>query len=55
MDMVGSGEDWSKDPRFIEARALRPVIDRTFPFAEFPAAMAHLESGAQFGKVGIAF
>lgn len=30
---------------------LRPVVDRVFPLADGPAAFAHLESGAQFGKV----
>ena len=37
--------------RAIEAAKLRPVVDRVFPFAEAPAALAHLESGAHFGKL----
>jgi len=31
--------------------ALRPVIDKTFPFDEIVAAHRHVESGTQFGKV----
>jgi NADPH:quinone reductase-like Zn-dependent oxidoreductase len=40
--------------RYLQALALnqlRPVIDRVFAFADAPAALAHLESGAHFGKV----
>jgi NADPH:quinone reductase-like Zn-dependent oxidoreductase len=31
--------------------ALRPVIDKTFPFDEIVAAHRYVESGTQFGKV----
>jgi NADPH:quinone reductase-like Zn-dependent oxidoreductase len=30
---------------------IRPVIDRVFPFAELPAAVAFMESNAQLGKI----
>jgi NADPH:quinone reductase-like Zn-dependent oxidoreductase len=30
---------------------IRPVIDRVFPFAELPAAVALMESGAHLGKI----
>jgi NADPH:quinone reductase-like Zn-dependent oxidoreductase len=30
---------------------IRPVIDRVFPFAELPAAVAFMESGAHLGKI----
>ncbi|UJR86631.1 zinc-dependent alcohol dehydrogenase family protein [Sandaracinus amylolyticus] len=33
---------------------VRPVIDRTFDFHDAPAALAHLASGAHFGKVCLA-
>jgi NADPH:quinone reductase-like Zn-dependent oxidoreductase len=33
---------------------MKPVIDRVFPFAEFPAALQHMESAAHFGKIVIA-
>jgi NADPH:quinone reductase-like Zn-dependent oxidoreductase len=34
-----------------EARKLRPAIDRTFPLAEAPAALAYIETGHAAGKV----
>jgi len=37
-------------PYFADGR-LRPVIDRVFPFAELPAALAYFESNAMLGKV----
>lgn len=36
------------------ANAIRPVVDRVFPFEEAPQAMAHMRSGAHMGKVVIA-
>ena len=39
--------------RAVNAARLRPVIDRVFPFAEAPAAFAHLQSRSQVGKVVI--
>lgn len=35
------------------ANNLKPIIDRTFPFAESPAAYAYLKSGAHIGKIMI--
>jgi zinc-binding alcohol dehydrogenase/oxidoreductase len=35
----------------VDAYRLRPPVDRVFELAEGAAAFAHLESGAQFGKV----
>jgi len=37
--------------RLIEAGKVRPQIDRRFPFAEIPAAIAYLEQGHAKGKV----
>jgi NADPH:quinone reductase-like Zn-dependent oxidoreductase len=36
---------------FIEAGKVRPEIDRRYPFAEIPAAIAYLEQGHARGKV----
>lgn len=36
---------------FVEAGALAPVVDRTFPLGEMPEALQYLESGAVQGKV----
>ncbi len=35
----------------VEAGRLRPVMDRTFPFAEAPAAHARMEAGDHVGKI----
>jgi NADPH:quinone reductase-like Zn-dependent oxidoreductase len=37
----------------IAMHALRPVIDRTFPFAEAKEAYRHFEGRGHFGKVVI--
>ena len=51
--LVGSRDMFEAMNRAIATAQLHPVIDRTFPFAEAPAAYRHLESGAHFGKVCI--
>ena len=51
---VGSRAMFEDMNRAIAAHSLHPVVDRTFPFAEAPAALRHLESGAHFGKVVVA-
>ncbi len=38
----------------IHKHELKPVIDKTFPFEEAPAAYRYLEEGSHFGKVCIA-
>lgn len=52
---TGSREMFEEMNRFIEAHQLRPVIDKEFPFAEFPQAMQYLESGSHFGKIAVVF
>jgi len=39
--------------RFIEAGQIAPIVDRTYPLAEVPEAMRHLEAGLARGKVAI--
>ena len=51
---VGSRADFEAMNRAIELHRLRPVIDRTFPFAEAKAAYRHFEGRGHFGKVVIA-
>jgi NADPH:quinone reductase-like Zn-dependent oxidoreductase len=41
--------------RAIEAHAMRPVIDRVFPFAETREAFEYIKTGRHFGKVCIRF
>ena len=44
-------EDLDRLSELIEAGSVRPVIDRRFPFAEIPEAIAYLEQGHARGKV----
>jgi NADPH:quinone reductase-like Zn-dependent oxidoreductase len=48
---VGSRAQFTGMNDVIAAHGLRPVIDRTFPFEEAPAAFRHYESTSPFGKV----
>jgi NADPH:quinone reductase-like Zn-dependent oxidoreductase len=50
---VGSRADFEAMNRAIAMHRLRPVIDRTFPFAEAKAAYRHFEGRSHFGKVVI--
>ena len=50
---VGSRADFEVMNRAIAMHRLRPVIDRTFPFAEAKAAYRHFEGRGHFGKVVI--
>lgn len=38
-----------------QAGTLRPVLDRTYPFADLPAAHAHVETGRKRGAVVVAW
>ncbi len=48
---VGSRDMFEAMNRAITFCGLKPVIDRVFPFTEFPQALRHMESGAHFGKI----
>jgi NADPH:quinone reductase-like Zn-dependent oxidoreductase len=50
---VGSRADFEAMNRAIALHGLRPVIDRTFPFAEAKEAYRHFEGRGHFGKVVI--
>src|ERR1700736_170773 len=50
---VGSCTDFETMNRAIAMHRLRPVIDRTFPFAAAKDAYRHFESRGHFGKVVI--
>ena len=51
--MRADGEQLDKITALIEAGAIRPVIDRRFPFDRTPEAMAYVDSGRTKGKVVI--
>ena len=50
---VGSRTDFETMNRAIAMHRLRPVIDRTFPFAEAKEAYRHFDGRGHFGKVVI--
>jgi NADPH:quinone reductase-like Zn-dependent oxidoreductase len=50
---VGSREMFEAMNRAIAWHALRPVIDRIFPFGDAPSAYRHLAARSHFGKVVI--
>lgn len=45
------GEQLTKIAELLEARSIRPVIDKTFPFDNAKEALAYLEQGRAKGKV----
>lgn len=50
---VGSRDGFEAMARAIGQHRVEPVVDRTFAFGELKEAMAHLKSGAHFGKICI--
>ena len=51
---VGSIEDLQAMTDAIAQNGLKPVMDKSFPFAQAKDAFAYMASGAHFGKVSIA-
>jgi NADPH:quinone reductase-like Zn-dependent oxidoreductase len=49
--MRANGDQLSEITSLIDAGAIRPVVDRVFPFVSTKEAMAHVESGRAKGKV----
>jgi len=49
--MRGSGEQLRQIGSLIEMGAIRPVLDRVFPFESTKEAMAYVERGRAKGKV----
>lgn len=48
---MGSREEFLSMIDFVEKKNIRPVIDEIFPLEQIEKAMAHMESGNQFGKI----
>jgi len=51
--MRASGTQLGEITNLIDSGALRPVVDRTYPFDQAPQALAHVEGGRSKGKVVI--
>jgi NADPH:quinone reductase-like Zn-dependent oxidoreductase len=49
--MKANGSQLRKITALIDSGAIRPVVDRTFPFEEIQAAIAYVETGRAKGKV----
>jgi NADPH:quinone reductase-like Zn-dependent oxidoreductase len=49
--MKANGAPLGQLAKLIEAGAIRPVVDRVYPFAQAPEALAHVETGRAKGKV----
>jgi NADPH:quinone reductase-like Zn-dependent oxidoreductase len=48
---MGTQADFEAVMAQVWSGKLKPVIDRTFPLADYPAALEHLMSGQGFGKI----
>ena len=48
---VGSRSMFGDMNRAIVLNKMRPIVDRVFPFRDYPHALRHMESGAHFGKI----
>jgi alcohol dehydrogenase len=51
--MKPSGAQLGQITKLIESGAIRPVVDKVFPFAQTNEAIAYVESGRAKGKVVI--
>jgi alcohol dehydrogenase len=49
--MKANGQQLGELTRLIEAGAIRPVVDRVFPFESTNEALAYVEAGHAKGKV----
>jgi NADPH:quinone reductase-like Zn-dependent oxidoreductase len=52
---VGSRAMFERMNRAIEFHEIRPVVDRVFPWTEFPEALRYMESQRHFGKICLTF
>jgi NADPH:quinone reductase-like Zn-dependent oxidoreductase len=50
---VGSLEDLQAMVAAISQHRMRPVVEKTFPFAAAPDAFRYMAEGKHFGKVAI--
>ena len=52
--MKANGQQLSEINKLVEAGIIKPVVDKTFPFAQTNEALAYVESGRAKGKVVVA-
>jgi NADPH:quinone reductase-like Zn-dependent oxidoreductase len=51
--MRANGAQLAEIAKLVDSGALRPVVDRTYPFDDAQRALAHVEGGRAKGKVVI--
>ena len=51
--MQADGAQLAQIGKLIDAGVIRPVVDKVFPFAQTPEALAYVETGRAKGKVVI--
>lgn len=52
--MRAEGQQLQEIANLIDARAIRPIVDKVYPFAQTPEALAYVETGRAKGKVVVA-
>jgi NADPH:quinone reductase-like Zn-dependent oxidoreductase len=52
--MRAEGQQLHEIAKLIDAGAIRPVVDKVYPFAQTPEALAYVETGRAKGKVVVA-
>ncbi|MBV8571083.1 MAG: zinc-binding dehydrogenase, partial [Acidobacteriaceae bacterium] len=52
---VGSRAMFERMNRAIEFNQIKPVIDRVFPWTEYPDALRYMQSQQHFGKICLRF
>lgn len=50
---MGSPVDFAGMTSFVERHRIVPIVDQVFPLAQTEQAFRHMESAAQFGKIGL--
>ena len=48
---MGNAAEFAAMLELFEGDDLRPVVDRSFPLAEAPAALGRMQESGQFGKI----
>jgi len=52
--MRAEGQQLQEIANLIDAGAIRPIVDKVYPFAQTPEALAYVETGRAKGKVVVA-
>lgn len=50
---MGSAEEFEQMTQFISHYKIKPVVDSVYPLIEIERAMERIQSGNQFGNIGL--